>query len=85
MERRRIASPSSAAGGAESGSGSGSVHRTERWMTAAGRSLQRRTGYRCHSAPSCSVAQAWARGGAKDEKEDRKLRVPGGGGGPVSG
>lgn len=49
-------------------------------MTAADRSLQRRTGYRCHSAPSCSVAQAWVSGGAKVD-DDRKLRVPGGGGG----
>lgn len=46
-------------------------------MTAAGRNPQRRTGCRCHSAPSLSVAQAWARGGAKDEEEDRKLRVSG--------
>lgn len=74
----RTASPSFAAASAETEVGA--VHRTERGMTAADRSLQRRTGYRCHSAPSCSVAQAWVSGGAKVD-DDRKLRVPGGGGG----
>lgn len=74
----RTALLSSAADGAEADFDS--APQLRRWMTATDQSLRRHTGCRCHSAPSWSVAQAWARGVAKVD-EDRKLKVPGGGGG----